>query len=382
MVDVKLFFEEIKDLGIDFFTGVPDSLLKDICAYITSNSTEKEHIIAANEGNAVGLAIGHYLAKKKLSLIYLQNSGLGNVVNPLTSLADPLVYGIPMLIMIGWRGEISQDGDQIKDEPQHKKQGKITIQQLEILNIPYRIIDKNTKTKKILKELVKLSITTNNPVAILIRKGTFSKFELNNDNNSFGLISRELAISKLIEFIPKDVPIVSTTGKPSRELFELRVKNKSGNFRDFLTVGGMGHASSIASGLANSLGTKRVVCLDGDGALLMHTGALAISAKQKNLIHIVLNNGAHDSVGGQPTEAINLKLDEIAEKFNYDFIYRAENEIQIEEIMKLVFHKKGSVFIEIICKKGSRSNLARPNKQPLENKNAFMSFIKKLSKNK
>lgn len=383
MIDVKYFFEEVKKSGINFFTGVPDSLLKDICAYITSNTDERQHVIAANEGNAIGLAVGHYLATKSPALVYLQNSGLGNIINPLTSLADSAVYGIPMLIMIGWRGEISEEGIQINDEPQHIKQGQITCNQLEVLKIPYIIIDSNSNIENIVTKLVELSNATNNPVVLLVRKGAFNEYQLCEDSvSNSDLLTREDIISNLLRFIPNDIPVISTTGMTSRELFELRLKSKSGNFRDFLTVGGMGHASSIATGIALSMSANKILCLDGDGAFLMHMGSLAISARQKNLIHIVLNNGAHDSVGGQPTFASSMSLTDIAKGSMYDFIFQADNLLDIEKIMPELFNLKGSVFFEIKCKKGYRSNLSRPNKKPSENKLDFMSFLKKIKNGK
>ncbi|MCB0394508.1 MAG: phosphonopyruvate decarboxylase, partial [Bdellovibrionales bacterium] len=271
MLDPKKFLESLNRNKIDFATGVPDSLLKDVCAYITDHFPSDRHIIATNEGSAIGLAIGHYLSTARPALVYMQNSGLGNTINPLTSLADPKVYGIPMILMIGWRGEVVE-GEQIHDEPQHKKQGLVTLEQLDLLDIPFQVIDANSNIDEVIDELIEVTMEISGPVALVVRKGTFEKYKLKSANENSQLPTRESAIEKIVEVLPNEIPIVSTTGMASRELFEIRKRNNMGHQRDFLTVGGMGHALQIATGIALNKPSSKVVCIDGDGALLMHTG--------------------------------------------------------------------------------------------------------------
>jgi phosphonopyruvate decarboxylase len=379
MIEPFEFITSLENLGIRFVTGVPDSLLKDFCTCIMTHFPPLRHIIATNEGSAVGLAIGHYLATGHPALVYMQNSGLGNAINPLTSLADPQVYGIPLVLMIGWRGEILSNGKQLHDEPQHVKQGQITLQQLELLDIPYFIVDSSTKTiEPILRELIELAMIRSGPVALVVRKKTFAPFEMVKFADEDSLLTREAAIAAVIAGLPKDIPIVSTTGKASRELFELRKAIGKDHHRDFLTVGGMGHAIQIAAGIALAKQDRQIVCIDGDGALLMHMGSLSISADCPNLLHIVINNGAHDSVGGQPTKGKNINFTQIARACNYSWVSTAFTVNEIEEIVsniKSLSGRSASSFLEIKCRRGSRSDLGRPACTPEEIKTKFMNFI-------
>ncbi len=377
MIKPDLFLKGVLNAEISFITGVPDSLLKDICGYISDNSEKISHKIATNEGSAIAMAIGNYLATKNVPLIYMQNSGLGNIVNPITSLADPQVYGIPMVLMIGWRGEIDKYGNQVKDEPQHKKQGQITIPQLKILDIPYLIIDNSTRNiNQVLKDIVFSAKERNGPIALLVRKNSFEKYKYKKIIQEIKLPSREEVINEILLYIPKISPLISTTGVASRELYEIRDKLNIGHDSDFLTVGGMGHASQIAAGIAISKPDRKVFCIDGDGATLMHMGALAINAEQTNLVHILINNFAHDSVGGQPTKGDSLSFSKIAKEFGYRFCFKVDNLDQIGVILKESLKKKGSLFIEVLCEAGFRSNLGRPKTTPEENKNAFINFLK------
>ena len=376
MIEPIEFIASLEKLDIRFVTGVPDSLLKDVCACITSHFPPARHIIATNEGSAVGLAIGHYLATARPALVYLQNSGLGNVVNPVTSLADPQVYGAPMVFMIGWRGEILGDGRQLHDEPQHVKQGRITIPQLEIMDIPYRIVDSSTTTiEPIIGELVALAMSRTGPAALVVRKQTFAPFKLTKPDHEERQLTREAAIGAIIAALPDDVPIVSTTGMASRELFEFRKASGSGYYRDFLTVGGMGHAGQIAAGIAIARPDRQVVCLDGDGAVLMHMGGLAISADCSNLLHIVINNGAHDSVGGQPTKGNILDFTKIAIACGYARVSRAETTNEIATNIQSMLGSGLSSFLEVKCKRGVRADLGRPDRAPAQNKIDFMRFL-------
>jgi phosphonopyruvate decarboxylase len=380
MINPMDFRAALDEADIRFITGVPDSLLKDVCACISSSYPAERHIIAANEGGAIGLAIGHYLATARPTLVYMQNSGLGNVVNPIASLADSQVNGIPMLLMVGWRGEMKADGTQLHDEPQHVKQGQITIAQLDILGIPYQVIDENTQNINIvLKDLVNLALERSGPVALLVRKQTFSSFKLSMQRHDEHLLTREAAIKLLIDNLPVNTPVVSTTGMASRELFEYRKATNAGHHRDFLTVGGMGHASQIATGIALAQPNNKVLCIDGDGAVLMHMGSLAISAKQANLIHVVINNGAHDSVGGQATVAEHLNLSKVAADCGYGFISQASTAQEVVKSIKASMHAKCSVFIEVKCKCGAKADLGRPDRTPSANKLDFMKFLQGVS---
>lgn len=374
MLDVKSYVDILKDHGIDFFTGVPDSLLKSFCAYIQDTEDQEHNIIAANEGAAMGLAAGHYLATGNAACVYMQNSGIGNAVNPLLSLVDEDVYKIPVLLMIGWRGEPG-----VHDEPQHSKQGKVTLPLLDTMSIPYIVLSEDNdkaleETRKVCEEIKNTGMTH----AIVIRKGTFDAYSLQNKDEDLSALTRERAIEIVLEKIPSNSVIVSTTGMISRELFELREKRGEKHDRDFLTVGSMGHASQIALGIALSK-PIRVVCFDGDGATLMHMGSLAIvgNLKPENYLHIVFNNGAHDSVGGQPTVASCIKLPEIALAVGYRHIYEADDEDSIKEVLEKAILHTGPTFIEIKVRKGARKDLGRPTTTPTQNKEALMEFLNK-----
>lgn len=375
MIKASNLYNSFKKSGIDFFTGVPDSLLKNICGYITDSSSEKEHIIASNEGSALALATGYYLSTSKIPLVYLQNSGLGNLVNPLLSLADKEVYGIPMLLMIGWRGEPGK-----KDEPQHIKQGRVQNSLLEAMEIPYEILDsESTDLDSLIAALIKKSISLSSPVALVVRKGTFEPYTLKKEIPSNFELNREDAVSEILRNTTENDIIVSTTGKTSREVFEWRANNNSGHRNDFLTVGSMGHANQIALGIA--LNTERtVICLDGDGALLMHLGSVATigNSKARHFIHIVINNGVHDSVGGQPTIALDIDITMIAKACGYKNVASVSKKNEITSILNKFKHFEGPCLIEIRTKQGARNDLGRPTKSPKENKIALM---KTLSKN-
>lgn len=376
MIDVNAFIAGLKAGGISFVTGVPDSLLKNVCACITGSLPPQQHVIATNEGSAAALAIGHYLATARPALVYMQNSGLGNIVNPVTSLADPLVYAVPMVLMIGWRGEMLADGTQQKDEPQHKKQGAVTIEQLGVLDIPHRIVDANTgDIGAVLRELADQAVQRSGPVALVVRKDSFSPFKGAKLEQDPAWPTREEAIRTILENLPDDAAVVSTTGMASREVFELRKAAGKGHARDFLTVGGMGHASQIAAGIAMAQPGRKVVCIDGDGATLMHAGALAISAGCPNLLHILLNNEAHDSVGGQPTKGNVLNFAEIALIFGYAKAVRVDGIAGLKSRLDALLPQSGSTLIEVRCKTGARADLGRPDRTPVQNKADFMAFL-------
>ena len=370
MVNTKEFYDYLVNNGLDFFTGVPDSLLKELCSCIKDNSDSKHNIIAANEGNAVALASGYYLSSGKLGVVYMQNSGEGNIVNPLLSLADPKVYSIPMLLIVGWRGEPG-----VHDEPQHVKQGEVTLKLLEAMDIEYRVL--SDKYIDDLNAMVSLAKKENKPTALVIRKGTFSKYEaVNKKKNCMGELLREEALEVILKETGDD-PIVSTTGKESREIFELREKLGQGHEHDFLTVGSMGHTSSIALGL--SIGTdKNVWCLDGDGSFIMHMGSMAIVGQNAgdNYKYIINNNAAHESVGGQPTVAGDIDIKSILVACGIKEVYEARSKDEIKSAMEKMKNTGKSALI-LYTKQGSRDDLGRPTISPVDNKANFMKQFKK-----
>ena len=369
MVEVGRFVETLVHQGVDFFTGVPDSLLKNFCAYVTDNCGEN-HVIAANEGGAVGLAAGHYLATGNPALVYMQNSGQGNTVNPLCSLADPDVYSIPMVLLVGWRGEPG-----VKDEPQHVKQGKVTTSLFETLGVPTEILpDDETAALDMARKMVELAKSESRPVALVVRKGLFAEYKLQSREDDISDLKREAAIEAILRALPEDAVVVSTTGMISREVYETRVRLGQGHERDFLTVGSMGHAIMIALGIAKALPQRPVVCLDGDGASIMHLGNMAIAGQSGcgNLTHIVLNNSAHDSVGGQPTVGGRIDLPAIAAACGYDVIAGTDG-LNLHDLH--VLHGSNPSFVEIKVAKGARKDLGRPKEPPQVNKALFMETL-------
>ena len=375
MISSEFFFNACKDEGVDFFSGVPDSLLKNICSYITDNTPSENHIIAANEGNALAIGVGYHLSTGKVPLIYMQNSGLGNVINPLLSLADQDVYSVPLLMMIGWRGEPG-----VKDEPQHKKQGRVTVALLEAMEIPYKVLtaDSNIEEAKVaLKAMLSIAKKENKPCALLIKKGFFEDYKFQSDILYERPLYREQAIEIIVNNLNEPDIVVSTTGVASRELFEYREKLKSGHERDFLTVGGMGHVSQIALGIALQKKNRQVYCLDGDGSLIMHMGTLAINASMncRNFKHIVFNNSAHDSVGGQPTVGGRIDIPSIALNVGYQWVKMVSEESEIRLALNEMADVDTPALLEIQVKKGFRKDLGRPTTTPIQNKEIFMKFV-------
>lgn len=331
------------------------------------------HVTAANEGGAMGMAVGFYLATGTLPVVYMQNSGLGNVVNPLLSLCDKKVYDVPMLLVIGWRGEPGR-----KDEPQHVTQGRLTIPLLECMGIPQSVLSPDDcNPEQIVGEA--LSHARNGVSALVIRKGAIEGGAAQFPDSQATHLAREQAIDMVLDTLPDTAVVVSTTGMISREVFEIRERKSAGHGRDFLTVGSMGHASQIALGISIAQPGRAVYCLDGDGALLMHMGAMAINAQvaQGTYVHVVLNNGAHDSVGGQPTAALHVDLPTIARACGYRRVETAEDATQLRNILRSIDGESGTVFLEIKVRRGARANLGRPTTTPVENKRAFMDFLAK-----
>ena len=372
MIRPAFFIEKLKANGIDCFAGVPDSLLKNMCAYITDHCDDAHNIIAANEGAAVGLAAGHYLATGHPACVYMQNSGEGNIINPLASLTDQEVYNIPVLLLIGWRGRPG-----VHDEPQHVKQGKVTTGLLNVMGINYEVLAKEEeKAEKQIAKAIK-ALQNKEVFALVIEKDTFEDYKLKNVEVNDLTMSREEAIRIVAAALDEKDCIVSTTGMISRELFEYRAAMNQGHERDFLTVGSMGHASQIALGIALAQPDRRVWCFDGDGATIMHMGSMAIVANKspKNYVHVVFNNGAHDSVGGQPTVGLKIDLPAIAKAVGYPNIFSVNNKEDLLGIVSEVKNQEGPVLIEVKVKKGNRKDLGRPTTTPIQNKEALMKFL-------
>ena len=361
-------------LGADFFTGVPDSQLKALCNYLmnTYGIDAKRHVIAANEGNCAALAAGYHMATGKVPVVYMQNSGEGNIINPVASLLNDNVYAIPTIFVIGWRGEPG-----IHDEPQHVYQGMVTVKLLDDMDIQSYVLDKETSLDELKAKMEEFKglLAKGKQVAFVVRKGALSydeKVEYKNDN----AMVREEIVRHIVAATGEDV-IVSTTGKASRELFEIREANGQSHKYDFLTVGSMGHASSIALGVAVNKPDRKEWCIDGDGAALMHLGAMAVVANiaPKNMVHIVINNGAHETVGGMPTVASGLNVAKLAETIGYPKAVRVDTFDALDKALKDAAEAKELSLIEVLCSIGARDDLGRPTTTALENKENFMKFL-------
>lgn len=365
----------IEVLGAEFYTGVPDSQLKPLCNYlINTYGISDKHVIAANEGNCTAIAAGYHLATGKVPVVYMQNSGIGNVINPVASLLNDKVYAIPCIFVVGWRGEPG-----IHDEPQHIYQGEVTVKLLKDMGIEVFVLSADTDKEELDEVMGKFNtmLKQGKNVAFVVRKGALSydeKVEYKNDNK----MNREDIIRHIVSVTGED-PIVSTTGKASRELFEIREKNNQGHQYDFLTVGSMGHSSSIALGIAMKKTERKIWCIDGDGAALMHMGSMAVigSRHQKNMVHIVINNGAHETVGGMPTVASAVDLCRIAEGCGYENVISVSNFEELDVALMQVKQANELCFIEIKSSIGAREDLGRPTTTAIENKEGFMEYLNK-----
>ena len=366
----------VKALGADFFTGVPDSQLKALCNYLMSTYgvDGKHHIIAANEGNCTAIAAGYHLATGKVPVVYMQNSGQGNIINPVASLLNGDVYGMPCIFVIGWRGEPG-----VHDEPQHIFQGKVTVKLMEDMDIPVCILSKDTTEEELAAqmEVFQALLAEGKQVCFVVRKGALAfdgKVKYANDNTML----REDIVRHIAAAAGED-PIVSTTGKASRELFEIREANGQSHCYDFLTVGSMGHSSSIALGIALQQPQRKVWIIDGDGAVLMHMGSMAVLASQNpgNIVHIVINNGAHETVGGQPTAMANVDVVAVAKGCGYPNAVSVDSFEALDAALAEARAKNELTLIEVKCAIGARDDLGRPTTTAQENKQAFMEFLAK-----
>ena len=367
--------EFVKVLNKDFYTGVPDSQLKALCNYLinTYGIDKNHHMICANEGNCVALGAGYYLATGKVPVIYMQNSGEGNIINPIASLTNEKVYNLPQIYVIGWRGKPG-----VHDEPQHIFQGEITLKLLEVMNIEYFVIKSDTTTLELKNKMESFEniLASGRSVAFVVEKDALTydeKTKYENDNS----ITREEVIEHIVKYSKND-PIVSTTGKASRELFEIRERNNDIHDRDFLTVGSMGHASSIALGIKNVKEKTRVWVIDGDGAALMHMGSMAYIGKTnpKKFVHIVINNEAHETVGGMPTASTSIDFCKIAKACNYKKVFKIDNFSDLDMALDYASKANGLTFIEIKTNIASRKDLGRPTTTARENRDNFVKYLK------
>lgn len=364
-------------LGAEFYTGVPDSQLKALCDYLmdTCGTDPRRHIIAANEGNCAALAAGYHLATRKTPVVYMQNSGEGNIINPAASLLSDRVYGIPVIFLIGWRGEPG-----IHDEPQHSYQGEVTLKLLEDMDIRFFVIGRETADSQVRAAMdgFRPLLAAGKSVAFVIKKGALTYAPKSAYRNANAVL-REDAIRRIAAAAGRD-PVVSTTGKASRELFELREQNGQGHQYDFLTVGSMGHSSSIALGIALQKPETWVWCIDGDGAALMHMGAMAVigSIKPENLIHVVINNASHETVGGMPTVANAIDLPGVARACGYPRAVSVDSLDHLDAALEEAKAAADLCFIEVKCALGARPDLGRPTTSPQENKGAFMDYLEQL----
>jgi phosphonopyruvate decarboxylase len=373
MIRCETFFKILKENELNFFTGVPDSTFKDWMKFLEDESGKRLiHLRACNECEAIALATGYNLATKKIGVVYMQNSGEGKTINPLTSLCDEKVYSIPLVMLIGWRGKPGE-----KEEPQHKKMGKITLPLLKLLNIPYIILSKDERiVKRQIRDIKNLAINRSKPVAIIIEKGTFSEYSCKKRIHSPYKLKREDVIKTIVKSLNKDDLVVSTTGKISRELFEYR-NSRNEEPSDFYNIGSMGCASSIGNSIALQKPDKRVVILDGDGSSIMQMGSLTTIGhyRPKNLIHFILDNGSYESTGGQNTVSGSVRFDKIAINCGYEFSKLIKNKFELEGILRKIKNITGPALVVIKCNHHSRKDLGRPTKTPLENKNSFMKKI-------
>jgi len=380
VVSPQVLFEHLKAEGVDYFTGVPDSLLKDFNAYVTDNTSRDQHVIAANEGAAVGMAAGYHAATGKVPLVYLQNSGLGNTVNPLLSLADPTVYSVPMLIVVGWRGEPGK-----RDEPQHLTQGKVTPAMLAAMNINFEVLpDYNEGAIEVVNDALDHAKRRKCPFVLLVKKRTFGAYKMQSSKEFMAVEDKAAPVMTREQFLETFLPaagdwgaVVASTGFTSREVYELREKFGQDHSRDFLTVGSMGHSSAIGLGIAMAKPSRQVFVLDGDGALQMHMGTMVTvgSRQPNNFKHVVINNGCHESVGGQSSEMARVDIPGLAAACNYKHVFTATTVDEVEAAVEKLRNVEGPALLEARVMPGARSDLGRPKASPQENKEAFMSFL-------
>ena len=375
MVDQKILFDALQEMSVNFFTGVPDSLLNDFCLYMVKNIPDGQHVMAANEGNAIAIAAGHYMATGKIPVVYMQNSGIGNATNPLLSLTHDCVYGIPMVLVIGWRGDPA-----INDHAQHKKQGELTPVLMTDMDIPYEILDSDDTVVEKFAWAVTKAKEISSPVALIAKKAILTEKVKKQDYPESRLMNREETIAAVIDILGSDAIYLGTTGRATRELHEQLKAHGIGGGHEFQNVGSMGHVSSVGLGIALAKPDKKIVVFDGDAAAVMHMGALATNCRYKagNMIHIVLNNGVNESVGGQPSAGYVVNLTEIADACGYKTPGHAvETKEELQTILKGYKKEEMPLFIDVHVRQGIRSDMPKLNIDHKAQKVALMKILKK-----
>ena len=374
MVNLENLFNSLQKMGIRFFTGVPDSLLNDFCLYLCSHFSKEQHVMAANEGNAIGIAAGNYMATGSIPVVYMQNSGIGNATNPLLSLAHPTVYSIPMILVIGWRGDPA-----IMDHAQHKKQGELTPVLMKDMDIPYKILDDDNTVVEKFNWAVAKAKEISAPVALIVKKGILTQKEKHQEYPESTLMNREEAISAIIDVFGGDPIYLATTGRATRELHEQLAIHGISRDIEFLNVGSMGHVSSVALGIAIARPEKKIVVFDGDAAAVMHMGSLATNGRYqpKNLIHVVLNNGVNESVGGQPSSGQFIELTSVAKACGYQTLDSfIETKDELQSVVQELSKKKHLCFIDVHVRQGIRKDMLKLQINHQEQKQRIMNSLK------
>lgn len=369
-----LILETLREAGIKFFSGVPDSLLAPFCGALAEHVTPDRHMVATDEGVAVALAMGWHMATGEIPLVYLQNSGLGNAINPLVSLADARVLGVPLVLLIGWRGESNETGAAPKDEPQHVVQGRITLPQLDLLGIEWRVLDADIDIKAAIHELTAIARAQRQPVALVARRGSFGAMPMFPPDTP-GILGRAIAISAIAGALPPASAVVATTGMAARELAAWRHRVGSCGLSDLLCVGGMGLAGALALGVSQAQPERLVCCIDGDGAALMHMGSLSMIAKAPNLLHVILQNGTHASVGAQPTANPDFDFPGMGKICGYSQVRRVHDLPALQTAMIDLLARPGSRMLVVHCGSAADPDLARPGVTPSTNRKNFMGFL-------
>lgn len=379
MIPSAAFIEHLRGLDYSHYAGVPCSYLKPFINYVIGDPS-LGYIGAASEGEAVGISLGAYLAGRK-TVTMCQNSGLGNMVNPLTSLNYP--FRIPTLLITTWRGEPGHP-----DEPQHVLMGQITHRLLETLQIPWRPFPtEESQIAPVMAEAEASMRERQLPFALVMSENSVAEHDLKSPSQAQRLVPhvssqlrleskarmiRTEALQAVLESLTGREAILATTGKTGRELFTLADRPNH-----LYVVGGMGTASAIGFGVARALPRQPVVVIDGDGAALMKLGALATIGyyQPANLLHIVLDNESHDSTGGQHTASSVVRFAEMAAAANYRRAAAADDPGEVRALVKAMSQLPGPSLLHIKIRPGSPKNLGRPTVKPHEVKERFMQFL-------
>ena len=375
MVNLQSLFEALDRTGVKFFTGVPDSLLNDFCLYMMNNIPDSRHVMAANEGNAISIAAGNYMATGNIPLVYMQNSGIGNATNPLLSLTHDCVYGIPLIMVIGWRGDPS-----INDHAQHKKQGELTPVLMKDMDIPYEILDNDDTVIEKFTWAVNKAREISSPVALIAKKAILTQKEKKQVYPESPLMNREEAVSAVIDVFGEDAVYLGTTGRATREVHEQLRMHGISEGHEWQNVGSMGHVSSVGLGLALALPDKRIVVFDGDAAVVMHMGSLATNCRYKasNLIHVVLNNGVNESVGGQQSAGQLIDLTGVAKSCGYRNVGHAiKTKEELQHVLKTLPGNDMPTFVDVYVRQGIRPDMPKLNINHKEQKEALMKYLNK-----